>query len=215
MASGRGFSLVELLGAIALLGLLSAAVLSLTGSLLRGGQALASPIDNRDPWRQRLIALISRDLLHAQAVRASGMSASPGLVLEIEGLSALDVGTCQPRHRRVNVRYLLVDAEGKLATFIDERDPQPLWLVREQRTDNPVSAGVGDGPDAAAWREVVCHGLKRAHVLAVASPSAGQPAAQGQSRSRGVEQPGLGRYRLTLEWIDSQQPTTQRMLQVW
>lgn len=205
-----------------MLGLLSAAVLSLTGSLMRGGPALAAAADDRDPWRQRAIDLISRDLVHAQSVRAPGTSADPGVILEIEGLGALDASTCQPRHRRVNVRYLLVDGEGRQATFIDERDPQPLWLVREQRAGNPVDAGAGDGRDAVVWREVVCHGLKRAHILAVDAtrdrgprrPGTGQPGQPGAGQPGEPGEPGLGRYRLTLEWIDAQQPTTQRMLQV-
>lgn len=204
----RGFTLVEVLGAVALMGLLVVAVLTATSSIFRSQQALAvqGQGEQLTSWQRPMLDLVRRDLQHAGDVQAPGR----GVVARISGLGALDPATLQPQHQPVTVRYLLVDDQGQLVDHIDERDPQPLWLVREQTWAASTEFAL-TGTANTPWREILCGQVKNAKLLIIESAEQDD---RSRTNDRATKPTAPGRYRLTVEWIDENQPTLQRILQV-
>lgn len=114
MHVGRGFSLIELLAALALASVLMLAVMQVTASLGRVSAAMDGRGDSASPWRRDLEALLQTDLEQAMFAVAESDE------LHLEGLIGLGLERAEP----TLVKYRL----------IKHQDEESGLLVREQRS---------------------------------------------------------------------------------
>lgn len=117
MRRTAGFTLVEIVAALALAGLLLTVLLTVTGRVNHTRARLDDAArDDRDR-ADGLVALLRHDLIHARSVESVGADAI------ITGYGGLDRRTLEPTHRPARVTYRVLDVG------VDEAMPV---LVREQ-----------------------------------------------------------------------------------
>lgn len=137
----RGFTVVELIGALALSALLMAAVLTASTAIARG-LADAPPSQQRIEWAAPAIEQMQWDLVNATVLT----EADEGFVLT--GAMGLHGRTLEPTQRMVRVRYYIERLpferkSGHVARMGSATSSRPdslrvnrprSWLVREQVT---------------------------------------------------------------------------------
>ena len=130
----RAFTLIELLAATALIGLLMVAMMSVMGSIGRTERVMAAH-DTAAPEVDALVRLLERDLAHAREVYAENDR------VELHAFSAVDERSMEPTHRPVRIRYEV------------RRLGSRRWLVRRQARRDELS-----NRDVSA--ELVCADVK-------------------------------------------------------
>jgi prepilin-type N-terminal cleavage/methylation domain-containing protein len=182
----RAFTLVEMLAAIVLSGLLMVGVLSVVRNLGAAGSPVAAQLaphavagaDDIDRW----VELLREDLDHADEVDASVPNE-----LTLTGHGALGEANCEQTHRPARVQYKLQDIGGR------------PWLIRRQAALDVLT-------NDNVQRDLVCHGVKRFELVCSAGAA---PVGQG---GRGRKASVSWRVRA---WADNQdQPLCDRFVTV-
>jgi prepilin-type N-terminal cleavage/methylation domain-containing protein len=184
MKRRRAFTLLEMLTATVLLGLLMVGVLAVVRDIGAGGGPVASPlaphavadIDDIGYW----MGLLCEDLDHAQVVDASVPNR-----LTLTGHSALDAASSEQTHRPARVQYELQDIGGR------------PWLIRRQTAQDVLT-------NENVRRDLVCYGVKRFELVRLAGAA---PAGQGGGKPAVV-------WRLRVWTDDLEQPLCDRLVTV-
>ncbi len=141
MKRSRAFTMIELVLASALCTVLMVGVLGVITSLSGPDQAMVDASHGGGPSREETIDALARllrsDLAHATAVEVVG-----GSDLVIQGNCGLDESRRTPTHRPVEVRYKVMQINGR------------PWLVRRQQALDTLSS-------EQVQRDVVCAGVSR------------------------------------------------------
>ena len=127
-----GFTLVELLAAVALTGLLAAALLTIVAGLGRQVTPARTGDALHTAEATGLKHLLERDLLQARAVTLTADS------LTLHTLSHLHADTLDASHRPVRVRYHHLEDDGALV----REQYDPLDTTGQPRSAHLVATGV-------------------------------------------------------------------------
>ena len=170
-----GFTLVELLAAMALTAVLMLAVLHVVGSLGRSRMAMErrAAAANVAPWREDLIETLRRDLGGAAGLRY----VPNGVVLA--GHAALRRASLAPADEPVTVSYGLTEIHGR------------TWLCRRQVARDGYPGG--DEP----WTELVCPDVTAFEVTPATTAAVTLDAA-AQAKSEFQPVPAAASVRVTL-----------------